>query len=313
MRAVKKVLVTGASGFIGLPVIRAVSAASINVIGLDLVPNAADAEGVSFLRGSFTDTHFVYRLLERERPDTIVHTGGISGPMLARDDPQSIFHTNVVGTVTLLEAARVLGVKRFVHCGSALAFGDTPPAPVPDDPPLRATDVYGATKGATDLMLRAYRAQHGLDAVSLRISNGYGPGRRTFCAVCTMLMNALRGVPTHMEWGGSYRRAYLYVDDAVSAIMAAVSADGFSQWSYNIAGPDFVQMLHIADIVRSLIPGAVITMKDGKDTLGYRREALDTSAASRDIGWAPQIGIEEGVRLYLDWIRANEPMGEALR
>jgi len=176
---------------------------------------------------------------------------------------------------------------------------------VPDDAPLRATDVYGATKGASDLLLRAYRAQHGLDAVSLRISNGYGPRLRTRCAIRTMLQNALDGVPTKMSWGGGYGRAYLYVDDAVSAIVAAATADRIAQWAYNVAGERFTLMEEVADVVRKLVPGAAISMREGVDELGYRREALDISAARRDLAWQPRYSIERGIAAYLEWIRTQ--------
>lgn len=105
--------------------------------------------------------------------------------MLARDNPYLVCETNVVGTIHLMEAARQRKVGRFVFLSSASAFGTTPPAPVPDDAPLRPQDLYGATKGACDLLLQGYRLQYGLDAIALRISNAYGPGRRTRCAVRT--------------------------------------------------------------------------------------------------------------------------------
>src|SRR5436190_874400 len=90
-----------------------------------------------------------------------------------------------IGYPTLL-ASRERGVKRFVYLSSAHAYGDTPPPPVPEDAPFRTRDMYGATKASGDLLLRAYRAQYGLDAVALRISQGYGPRRQTREAIRTM-------------------------------------------------------------------------------------------------------------------------------
>src|SRR5579872_3210951 len=190
MRKPKSVLVTGTSGFIGLPAAEALVSEDCNVIGLDLA--SPDVPSVSFepVIGDFSNLHLLYKLLDERKIDTIVHAGGISGPMLARDDPFAICRANVIGTMNLLEAARVTGVERFVYCSSASAYGDTPPPPVSDDPPLRAVDIYSSSKGAGDLMLRAYRIQHNLDALSLRISNGYGPRRRTRCVVREMILNA---------------------------------------------------------------------------------------------------------------------------
>jgi nucleoside-diphosphate-sugar epimerase len=226
--------------------------------------------------------------------------------MLARDDPYAICNANVIGTMNLLEASRRSGIERFVYCSSASAYGDTPPPPVPDDAPLRAVDVYSASKGAGDLMLGAYRAQHSLDAVSLRISNGYGPRRRTRCALKTMIDNALNEVPTHMSWGRGYGRSYLYVNDAVRAIDAAVRASQVGQWSYNITGAEFLMMEDIAAIVRRLFPGAVITMQPGIDEFGYRRERLDISAAQRDLKWQPLFTLEQGIAAYAEWLSGHE-------
>jgi nucleoside-diphosphate-sugar epimerase len=305
-----RVLVTGVAGFIGMPVARRLSEHGARVIGLDLVPAEEPIPGCETVLGDFCDPALLASLLDRHRIDAVVHAGGISGPMLSRDRPMTICQANVVGTIHLLEAARIAGVRRFVYCSSAMAYGNTPPAPVPDDAPLQACDLYGASKGASDLLLRAFRVQYGLDAVSLRISNGYGPRRRTRCAIRTMIEDALECRPTHMSWGGGYGRAYLYVDDAVSAIVAAVKARELGQWAYNIAGEKFTMMEEVAAVVRRLLPGARITMKPGVDELGYRREALDISAAKRDLRWQPQFPLERGIASYIDWIRAQRTAAE---
>lgn len=295
-------LVTGYAGFIGLPVTERLVRQGARVVGLDLVEPCGILSDYLPVKGDFGDSDLVAKLIVDHEVDTIVHAGGISGPMLFRDRPMVVCNANVVGTLRLLECARVGGVRRMVNCSSAMAFGNTPPAPVPDDAPLEATDLYGATKGASDLLLRAFRHQYGLDAVSLRISNGYGPRRRTRCAIRTMIEDALDGRSTHMSWGRGYGRAYLYVDDAASAVVAAVNAPHVPRWAYNVAGERFTMMEEVADVVRSLLPGARITMDPGVDELGYRREALDISAAGRDLGWRPQFSIERGIAAYIDWI-----------
>jgi nucleoside-diphosphate-sugar epimerase len=299
------VLVTGASGFIGLPVATALVAQGHRVVGLDLVAPATPAQGVQHVLGGLSDVHLIYRLLEQWGVDTIVHGGAISGPMLARDNPYLVCETNVVGTINLMEASRQRGLRRMVQLSSAAAFGATPPAPVADDAPLRAKDLYGASKGAADLLLEAYRRQYGLDVIALRIANAYGPGRRTRCAVRSMVANALAGRPTHFDWGADQARPYLYIDDTVAAVLAAVRAERAPQFAYNIAGAEFVPMPRVAAAVQAAIPGAVISFQPGLDGLGYQREALDLRAAARDLGFRPSVSIETGVRRYVDWMRAQ--------
>ena len=299
------VLVTGSSGFIGFPVARRLVEEGCQVVGLDPAPAPQQDTGFETMTGDLTDVHHVRRLLKTHEIDTVVHCGAISGPMLARDNPFLICDTNVIGTIHLVEASRAMGVQRFVYCSSAAAYGNTPPAPVPDDAPLRPKDLYGATKGACDLIIGAYRQQYRVDAVSLRIANAYGPGRRTRCAVKTMITNALAGRPTHFDWGADQRRPYLFIDDAVAAVLAAANVPPTPQLTYNISGPEFVEMTRIADIVSRLVGSAEITFQPGPDPLGYRRDALDISAAARDLDFTPQVTIETGVATYLEWIRAR--------
>jgi len=301
----RRVLVTGASGFIGYPTVLAALSEGWEPTGFDLAPPPEPAGGARFVRGDFADIHLLYQVLRERNIDTVVHTGGISGPMLERDNPYLVCRVNVTGTINLLEAARVTGVRRFVFLSSAHAYGDTPPAPVPETAPFMTRDIYGATKASGDLLVRAYREQSGLDAVALRISSGYGPRRITREAIRTMLQDALAGRATALDFGGGYGRAYLYVKDAVSAIVAAVKAPSLAQPAYNIAGVEFEPMENIADRVRRLFPNARITLAPGVDTLSYRRERLDISAAQRDLGWTPVWNLDRGIADYADWLRAH--------
>jgi UDP-glucuronate 4-epimerase len=305
----RRVLITGAMGFLGYPTALAAAAEGWETTGFDLALPAAPVAGVHCVRGDVTNIHQIYRVLREHAIDTIVHTGGYSGPMLERDNPYLVCNTNVTGTINLLEAARVTGVRRLFFLSSAHAYGDTPPAPVSEDAPFRTRDIYGATKASGDLLLRAYRGQHGLDAVALRVSNGYGPRRMTSEPIRSMLQDALAGRPTSLSFGGGYGRTYLYVKDAVGAIMAAVKAPPLAQAAYNITGAEFMPMESIADIVRKLFPAARISMAAGVDPLGYRREQLDISAARRDFGWTPGWNLERGIADYADWMRAQPAAG----
>src|SRR3954451_19669805 len=109
----RRVLITGASGFIGHPVAAAIAEEGWTAIGFDIAAAAPTSGNVRMERGDVTDAHRIYRVLREHAIDTIVHTGGFSGPMLERDNPYRVCHTNVVGTLNLLEAARVNGIKRF--------------------------------------------------------------------------------------------------------------------------------------------------------------------------------------------------------
>lgn len=303
-------LVTGAGGFIGRPVCAALLDQGIPVVGLDLQPHAMETPpGLTWISGSVANPQLLHQLFLEHHFGSVIHTGGISGPMLARETPYVVCEANVIGTIHLLEVCRQHGVRRLVHLSSAAAYGHTPPAPVPDDAPLRAKDLYGASKGAGDLLAEAYRHQYGLDVIGLRIANAYGPGRATRCAIRTMILDALAGRPTHFDWGADQSRPYLFIDDAVQAVLAAWNTRNARQYAYNISGAEWVPMPRIAELVREQLPDAEIRFQPGLDALGYRREALDLTAAERDLGFVPRIDIRTGIARTIQAMQHQPPEG----
>ncbi len=297
------ILVTGAAGFIGRPVAAALHTQGRSVIGTDIL--LADGAAFPFARADLADAAALAALVAAHDVQAIIHCGAISGPMLARDRPDLLVAVNIGGTMTLLEQARLRGMRRFVFCSSAQAYGDTGPAPVREDSPFNATDLYGASKAAGDLVMRAYRAQYGVSSVALRISYAYGPGRSTACAVRSMLADALAERPTRLGWGGGHERAYLFIEDAVAGVIAALDAPAPAQAFYNLASSEARTMDAIAAEVRALLPQADILLAPGPNPLNYHRETLDITAASRDFGWRPRFGLKAGLEAYLAWMRAR--------
>ncbi|MGG5823086.1 NAD-dependent epimerase/dehydratase family protein [Falsiroseomonas sp. HW251] len=297
------ILVTGAAGFIGHAVAEALHARGSRVVGTDAV--LPEDPAFAFVQADLADAAGLAAIVAAHDVDAIVHCGAISGPMLARDRPDLVVAVNIGGTTALLEQARRRGMARFVFCSSAQAYGDTGPAPVGEDSPFNATDMYGASKAACDLVMRAYRVQHGLSALALRISYAYGPGRRTACAVRTMLADALAGRPTRLDWGCGHERAYLFRDDAVGGVIAALDAPASAQPFYNLASTEARTMDAIAADVRALLPQADIALGPGPNPLNYHRDTLDITAAARDLGWRPRFDLKTGLVAYLDWMKAR--------
>ena len=193
-------------------------------------------------------------LLKEHNVGKIVHAGGISGPMLSKDNPHHINHVNLLSTIDLAEAARQQGVERFVYCSSGSAYGVTPESPVTEDTPFRPTSVYGATKAASDLVLMAFRDEYDLDVIGLRYSSVYGPRRATDCAIRTMIEDAMAKRPTKLYWGAGEFWPFVYVTDIVTATAAALDAPKTPQYAYNVAGPDMPAVQRIAELVYEFSP-----------------------------------------------------------
>lgn len=293
------VLVTGAAGFIGRAVCGRLAARGTPLLATDCV---SDESAGAVTLCDLTDIHRLYAITEGREIAGIIHCGAVSGPMLARDNPRALVETNVTGTANVLELARVRGVSRFVLASSAAAFGQTPPGPVPETVLSRPTTVYGGCKLAAESLVGAYAVQCGLDAVSLRLSWVYGPARRTSCVIRTMLEDMLRNRPTHFPFGQDFPRQFVYIDDAAAALVAAFDRPQLPQPIYTITGGEYVTLGELSHIVTKLFPHAQIDLDAGAAPEDDVQQVFDISAAARDLGYRPEVGLREGVRRYAAWL-----------
>lgn len=295
------ILVTGSSGLLGRAVCERLAAAGHAVLGLD--PSVDDGrQPWRTVRDDLSDERRLADLLVAERVAGIVHAGGVSGPMVLADAPVEVIRTNVAGTLHLLFAALGTGVSRFLYCSSISAVGDFfADEPQPDDLPLRPTSAYGCSKAAVDFVLTGLWRRVPMDLVSLRYTGIYGPGRRTAFVVDDLVEAALAGREAILQPQSPW--PYVYVDDAADATVAALLSDRRRQLFYSIAHPEMVSVADIAAAVEAHA-GPVLWREDASRP-PVRRGPLSIEAAARDFGFAPTVGIAEGVRRTVDARRAR--------
>lgn len=300
------ILVTGIGGLIGGAVARRLAASGRKVVGMDRQAPA----GLPFpvVTHDLPDRHRWHEAIVRFGIGRVVHAGGISGPMLLRDAPDRVFEINVVGLAGLLEAARIHRLERMVCFSSVMAYGEHPGLPVVTEATrLNPETVYGATKAAGDALITAYRAQHAVDAVSLRVAGCYGPGRTTPCVIRTLIEDGLQGRTTRLREDPSRTRQFIFVDDVVDAVCAALDAPGqLPQPSYNI-GPGLAHGLdEIVDAVRESVPGArAVADPDGLPWNSFGIGPLSIDAARRDLSFEPRVGLVAGARATLAWLQSG--------
>jgi UDP-glucuronate 4-epimerase len=300
----RTVLVTGGAGLIGHNVQKLLEKRGDRVIAIDKFESSI--EGRKILECDLVDANSLHRMVLTHQIDSIVHCGAISGPMVARDSPPTIVQTNLVGTANILELARIHRLRRVVICSSVTAYGPTQPGPVPEDVPLNPTNVYGASKAACEHLMNGYFRQHGVDAVALRLSWVYGPRRQTDCLIRNMLLDALQEKPTRLAWGSDFYRQYIYVEDAAASLVLALDAQELKRRTYSITGGSYLTLGQVAEIVCKLVPQANIEVLPGHDPEDDVQGVFDISAAQRDLGYSPQVPIEQGIRNYLDWLIDRE-------
>jgi len=318
-----RLLVTGAAGFIGSNYVRrrVEQHPDDHVVALDLLTYAGDPrnlEGldVRLVEGDIGDLELAERLLAEEKIEVVVNFAAESHNSLAVLDPGRFFRTNVVGTQTLLEAARRQGVERFHHISTCEVYGDLPldsDEAFTEESPYRPRTPYNASKAGADLAVRAYTETFGLPVTITNCSNNYGPRQFPEKVIPLFLTNALDDRELPLYASTQNRREWLHVDDHCSAIDLVLSG-GREGETYNVGSGIERSIEEIADLVLELTgkPESLKTIvpdRPGHD----RRYLLDSSKLRSELGWEPMIGFEDGMRATVDWYAANRTWWQALK
>ena len=297
------ILVTGAAGLIGRAVAEQLRARGDRVVAID---RAASGSGeTAVLDCDLRDSHRLHGIAAATPLDAIIHCGAHSGPMVARDNPYDLVMVNVLGTANVLEIARIGKLRRFVNCSSVSVYGSTPEGIVTEEAPLKPSTVYGATKLAAEKIVTAYAEEHGVDAVSLRLSWVYGPNRTTTCVLRQMVSDMLAGTATRIPFGADAFRQYIHADDAAAALIKALDAPTLPMRAYTVTGDDFRTMAEVADLVRRIFPTADVDQGPGPDPGDDVQHRFDIGPARRDLGYEPAISLEAGIRNMAETLRAR--------
>jgi nucleoside-diphosphate-sugar epimerase len=299
-RDLGRVLVTGARGFIGAALVGALARQGETVTASDRGGDATDAAG--FRACDITDAQQVDRLFDRDRFDTIVHCGAVSGPMVMADRPLEIWRINVLGTAHLLEAVRRQGMGRFVLCSSCSVYGVMNGAMIDEDTPPDPQSFYGASKLAAEQAMVGYGREHGIAAVALRLAWVYGPGRRTPTTLEELVRATLDGRNVEIAVSPTEITHYVHIDDVVAGLIAASRSSAPPRPVYNISAGRGLPMEQLVAILRRLAPEIRMTFTGPNSTdIGPAGFALGN--ADRDLGYRPQMSLGEGLKRYREALR----------
>jgi len=318
-----RLLVTGAAGFIGSNFVRfwLGRRPADRVVAFDLLTYAGDRRnleglGVRLVVGDVGDLELVERTLAEEEIEVVVNFAAESHNSLAVLDPGRFVRTNVVGTQTLLEAARRHGVARFHHVSTCEVYGELPleaATAFSEESPYRPRTPYSASKAAADHLVRAYFETFGVPVTITNCSNNYGPRQFPEKLIPLFVTNALDGRELPLYASTANRREWLHVDDHCRAIELVVEG-GREGEAYNVGSGVERSIEQIADLVLELTgrPASLKTIvpdRPGHD----RRYLLDSSKLRRELGWQPLISFEDGLRATVEWYAANRAWWEPLK
>ena len=310
-------LVTGGAGFIGSAFVRLALATQpgTRVINLDKLTYAGNLENLEpvaghkdyrFVRGDIGDQAMVEALLAEEKIDAIVHFAAESHVDRSILSSKPFVETNVLGTLSLLDAARKAKLGRFVLVSTDEVYGDIDaPHEADEQFPLRASSPYSASKAGADLLALSYVRTFGMNLSVTRASNNYGPYQFPEKLIPLMISNALDEKPLPVYGDGQQVRDWLYVDDHCRGIWAVLER-GAAGEVYNIGGNCSLPNLEVVHRILALTGRPVSLITTVADRPGHdRRYALTSAKMERELGWTPQMDFERGLRLTIDWYRAN--------
>jgi dTDP-glucose 4,6-dehydratase len=309
-------LVTGGAGFIGSAFIRlALGTRDSQVVNLDKLTYAGNLENLlpvaanpnyRFVHGDICDAALVNALVAEVKPDAIVHFAAESHVDRSILSPEPVFETNLRGTFTLLEAARLNKVPRFLHVSTDEVYGSIDaPHEADEHYPLRASSPYSASKAGSDLLALSYFITYKLPVTVTRASNNYGPYQFPEKLIPLMISNAIAGQPLPIYGDGMQVRDWLFVDDHCRAILDVIDR-GRPGEVYNVGGSRSLANVEVVKMMLSLLGKPESLMVTVKDRPGHdRRYALSSEKLMRETGWEAQMPFEKGLQETIDWYRAN--------
>lgn len=290
-----KVLVTGGSGFIGRSVLEELLLRGHDVRSLDLVEPSLT---VPFIKGDVRDIELLQRAAEGV--ESIVHLAAIVSVAEATERPLDTFEINVRGTLNVAEVARREGAN-IVYASSVAVYGEPLRLPISEDHPALPKSIYGSTKLAGESVLLGYAGSFGIQIASLRFFNVYGPHMKPgpYAGVIYKFLQRIReGKPLTIEGDGKQTRDFVYVRDVSKAVAIAVECGATGV--YNVGTGKETSILQLAEILFELT-GKRTGIEHAPSRPGDIRRSRADITKMRELGWRPQVSLEDGLRLTIEW------------
>ena len=317
-----RILVTGAAGFIGSAYVRHVLQhhADDEVIGLDLLTYAGNPANIvelrddprfRFVQGDIADAELVSRLADDV--DAIVNFAAETHVDRSLLDPEAFARANVIGVMTLLEAARTHGL-RFLQVSTDEVYGHVPEGvAATEEYPLRPRSPYSAAKAGGELMCQAYVTSYGVDVVITRGANTIGPRQYPEKLVPLFVTNALQDLPLPVYGDGRQVRNWLHAEDHAAAV-DLVLRNGRSGQAYNVAADNERENLDVIHAILERLGKPRSLIRHVEDRPGHdRRYGIDTTRIRQELGWQPQRDWKATLDDTVDWYVANPTWWRAIR
>src|SRR5437763_6477506 len=308
-----RILVTGGAGFIGSHLAEKLLAVGHKVVILDDLNVSYDpqikhaniaglAKDVAICHVDLRDNDSVRTVFRREKVDTIVHLAARAGVRPSIQSPRLYYDTNVIGTLHLLEAARVAEVPRFIFASSSSVYGASKTVPFSEQESLTQTlSPYGATKIAGEFLCSTYSHLYQMRVVALRYFIVYGPRQRPDLAIHQFTRRIYTGQPIDQFGDGSTQRDYTYIDDIIQGTMGALEYDGAMYEVFNLGESQTIQLKDLILGIENALGKKAKINRLAEQAGDMPRTYADISKAKKLLGYNPTTKLSEGLRKFVEW------------
>lgn len=291
-----KVLVTGGAGLVGMALRRHLQAAGHSVLATDITDFSR--HDPDLVLADLDDNARLEQMVAEGEIQAIVHSGGISGPLMQRESPRSVVRVNVDSTAFLLDLARRYGVGRFLLMSSHVVYGHSDQAVISEEDPAHPGTTYAASKVAGEALVESFSREFGVSAAALRLTRVYGPHRRANCYLRQAIEDSLVGRTTIIPCDPTFPYHFLSVEDVAGAALAALAADKLDHATYNVGSGEVLTMNAVRQIILTVVPSARIELVDGRDPAPEVQNDFSLQRLAEDAGWSPQYPLAAGFADY---------------
>ena len=313
----KKVLVTGAGGFIGSRLVEVLMRSGAQVRAFVRYNSRGDAGllrtlspyvlgGIEVIPGDLRDEDAVRKAVQGN--EVVFHLGALISIPYSYLHPAEVASTNVMGTLNMLIACRDLGVARLVHTSTSEVYGTARMVPISESHPLQGQSPYSASKIGADKLADSFYCAYDLPVITIRPFNTYGPAQSARAVIPTIITQALTREVLHLGNLDS-TRDFTYVEDTVAGFLRAAECSTGLGEVFNLGTGQEIRIGDLAEKIITMVGREVRIETEAERLRPQKSEVMrlisDNSLAREVLGWAPQVSLEEGLKRTIEWIKEN--------